>query len=337
MNDLVSIIIVNWNGKKWLEKCLDSLCSQSYKNFEIIFVDNASTDDSVVFVEGNYPEVIIVKSDKNLGFAGGNNLGLPYTKGEYILLLNNDVWVTENYLEKFVEAFEKIPNAGSVQSKMILMNNPEKLDVCGSYWTGSSFLYHYGYAQNQGLEKFNRMMPFFSNKGASMMIRKDVLDKVGFLDEEFWSYYEETDLCHRIWLAGYECWYYPEAVMYHAGGGTSLTFHNSYIQFHNFKNKLLSFLKNFEGWTLVKVLPVYFFANIALSFFWLLQGKWRHFLALYQSVWWNIIYFEQTMRKRRTVQGFRKKSDKEIFKQVKRNPRLVYYYYLLTGLEKYEE
>lgn len=339
MNNLVSIIIVNYNGKKWLKKLFDSLLSQTFVHFEIIFVENGSTDDSLEFVKNNYKDerIRIVKSEKNLGFAGGNNLALQYVKGEYVLLLNNDTWLTKNYLEKFIEAFLEIPNAGSIQSKMILMNNEDKLDVCGSYWSDSSFLYHYGYGQDQSLERYNKAMPFFSNKGASMMVRKDVIDKVGFLDDDFWSYYEETDLCHRIWLAGYECWYYPKAVMYHAMGGTSLTFHNSYIQFHNFKNKLLSFLKNFEVWTLVRVLPVYLILNVTLSFFWLLQGKWRHFLALYQSIWWNISHFRQTVKKRRVVQSFRRKKDAEIFKKVKRNPKLKYYYYLLTSLSGYKD
>ena len=100
MKDLVSVIIVNWNGRKWLEKCLDSLRVQTYKNFEVIFVDNASTDDSVDFVEKNYPEVVILKSDRNLGFAGGNNLGIDNSKGEFILFLNNDTWVKEDFLKK---------------------------------------------------------------------------------------------------------------------------------------------------------------------------------------------------------------------------------------------
>ena len=339
VKNMISIIVLNYNGKKWLKKCLDSLCAQTYKNFEIIFVDNASSDNSIEFVENNYKDdrIKIIKSDKNLGFAGGNNLGFQYVKGEYILLLNNDTWAQENYLEKFIKAFQEIPNAASIQSKMILMDSIEKLDGCGSYWSDSSFLYHYGFGKNQSLEKYNKTMQFFSNKGASIMIRKDVIDQIGLFDEDFWCYYEDTDFCHHAWLAGYECWYYPEAVMYHAGSGTTITLQNSYIQFHNFKNKLLSFLKNFEVWTLIKILPVYLILNIALSLFWLFQGKWRHFLALYQAIWWNILHFRQTMKKRRVVQSFRKKKDAEIFKQVKRNPKLIYYYYLLTGLEKYEE
>ena len=337
MNKLISIIIVSWNGKKWLKKCFDSLSKQTYKNFEIIFVDNGSIDDSIKFVKKNYPKTIIIQSKINLGFAGGNNLGFKHTKGEYVLLLNNDILATKDYLKNLVEAFEKIPKLGSVQSKMILMNEPDKLDVCGTYWTDSSFLYHYGVGKNQSEKKYNRVMPFFSNKGASMMVKRGVIDKVGFLDNDFWSYYEETDLCNRIWLAGYECWYYPKAVMYHAVGGTTVTFSNSFIQFHNFKNKLLSFLKNFEFATLVKIIPTFLFLNILLSIFWLFQGKIKHFFALYQAFWWNIVHFRKTLEKRRVVQGFRIKKDKEIFDAVKKNPKLSYYYYLLNGLEKYEE
>jgi len=339
VEELISIIIVNYNGKKWLKKLFDSLFCQTYKNIEIIFVDNGSTDDSVKFIENNYCDVKVrvIRSIINLGFAGGNNLGYRSCLGKYILLLNNDTWAPKDYLEQFAKAFEEIPNLGSVQSKIVLMSDQNKLDVCGSYWSDSSFLYHYGYGQGQSLEKYNKTIPFFSNKGASMMFRKDIIDKIGLFDEDFWSYYEDTDLCHRIWLAGYECWYFPEAVLYHAMGGTALTFHNSYIQFHNFKNKFLSFLKNFEVWTLIKILPVYLILNIFLSIFWLLQGKWKHFFALYQAIWWNILHFLQTIKKRRIIQSFRKKTDAEIFKVVKKNPKFKYYYYLLAGLEKYEE
>lgn len=335
ITNLISIIIVNYNGKKWLKGCLDSLFTQTYKNFEIIFVDNASRDDSVKFIKEFYGEVKVILSRENLGFAGGNNLGIKYAKGKYILLLNNDTWVEKNYLEKYINAFQEIPSAASIQSKMILMNISDKLDSCGSYWSDSSFLYHYGYKQDKNLEKYNIIMPFFSNKGASMMIRKDVIDKIGLFDEDFWCYYEDTDFCSRAWLAGYECWYYPEAVMYHAGYGTAHVFQNYIVQFHNFKNKLLSFLKNFEVWTLAKTLPIYLILNILLSIFWLLQGKWKYFLALYQAIWWNISHFRQTIKKRQVIQSLRKKRDAEIFKKVKRNPKLKYYYYLFIGLKKY--
>lgn len=335
---LISIIIVNWNGRKWLEKCLDSLYQQTYKDFEIIFVDNASTDDSVHLVRKLYPEVIIVQNKHNDGFAGGNNKGFGYSNGKYILLLNNDTWVEESYLENFVKAFEKIPQAGCIQSKILLMDQKDVLDVCGSYWTSSTFLYHYGHGASNALPMYNSPKPFFSNKGASMMIRRTVIEKAGELfDDDFWCYYEETDFCHRVWLMGYECWYYPKAVAHHANGGTSLNFQNDFIHFHNFKNKLLSFLKNFETTTLIRVIPMYLFLNGGLSLYWLFCGKKRHFTAFYKALWWNIVHFRKTIYKRKIVQSLRVKCDHDIFKKVKKNPRIIYYYHLLNGVKKYEE
>ena len=337
MDDLISIIIVNYNGKKWLKRCLDSIISQTYKNFEVVFVDNNSVDNSLEFIKNKKSKIKTKKNKQKTGISGGNIKGLEHSKGKYIFLLNNDTYLENDCLEKLIEGFKIIPNAGSIQSKIILMNNNEEIDNCGSYWTSSSFLYHYGYRQNKNLKQYNETLPFFSNKGASMMIRRDVIDITGFFDDDFWSYYEDTDLCNRIWIAGYECWYYPEATMFHALGGTSPFFDNNFIQFHNFKNKLLSFLKNFEIKTLATVLPLYFLLSIILSLFWLIKGKWRHFNAIYKSFWWNFIHFKETMIKRNVIQSFRKKSDKEIFKQVKKDPPLKYYYYLLSQLEEVKD
>ncbi len=336
--DLISILIVNFNGMQWLKNCLDSLQVQTYKNFEIILVDNASNDASVLFVEKNFPEVKIVQSGANLGFAGGNNIGYKHVKGKFILLLNNDTTVESDYLENFCKAFSEIPNLGSAQSRILRMNDTEKIDVCGSYWTSSTFLYHYGYGKEKNNPAYAEMLPFFSNNGASMMLRREALEKVGFFDDDFWCYYEETDLCNRLWLAGYECWYYPAATCYHAGGGTSLRFNNDYIQFHNFKNKLLSFLKNFEKRTLMCVVPIYGILNIGISVAWLAQGKPRHFFSLYKAMWWNVVHLRSTLQKRGVVQGMRVKSDKEIFKMVKKNPRVSYYRDLFqNNLQAYED
>lgn len=337
MDCFVSIIIVNWNGERWLEKCLSSLRAQTYKDFEIIFVDNASTDGSVEFMGKKYPEAKIVRSKENLGFAGGNNLGLKHAKGKYLYLLNNDTECDPCCIEYLVSAMEAHSKWGSVQSKIVLMNDPDRLDVCGSYWTGSSFLYHFGFGQNASKKEFNRRQSFFSNKGASMMIRKDIVDQVGLFDDDFWCYYEETDFCHRVWIAGYECWYEPKAIVSHAMGGTSLLFDNERIQFHNFKNKLLSFLKNFEVQTLIVVIPVFIALHILLIVAYLLQGKWRATLSFPRSLWWNVKHMTKTLKKRKNIKRIRKKSDKEIFMKVKRNPRWRYYYYLFVGLERYEE
>lgn len=328
---LISIIIVNHNGKKWLKNCLTPLTRQSYKKIEIIFVDNNSFDDSLKAVKKISNKIIIVKSEENLGFAGGNNLGFEKAKGEYIILLNNDTKVGRDYVKNFVKAFDEIPNLAIAQSKIVYMNDNKKIDTCGSYLTSTSFLYHYGNGKNSSFKKYNKSFPVFSVKAASVIIKSDVVKKLGFFDLDFWSYYEETDLCHRIWNAGYECWYWPHALCQHAVGGTSLAhFDFSYVQFHNFKNKLLSFLKNFESTSLIYFIPVFLLLNILLSYAWLLQGKVKYFLAIYKGIYWNIKNIAKTLIKRKKIQTDRKKSDSELFKKLLINPNINYYKYLFN-------
>ena len=118
---LVSIVVLNYNGLKWLKPCLDSVVTQTYSNYEVILVDNGSVDTSVEFVEQNYPSVKVVRIGKNLGFAEGNNVGAKVAKGEFLFLLNNDTYVEKDYLEKLLKSFDEIPNLGCVQSKLVLM------------------------------------------------------------------------------------------------------------------------------------------------------------------------------------------------------------------------
>lgn len=333
---LVSVIIVNWNGRKWLPACLRSLVAQTHRPIEIILVDNGSTDDSVAFVKKRFRRVKVIEQRGNIGFAGGSNAGLKRARGEFVLLVNSDTRAERTLVAGLLEAFAIIPNLGSVQPKIVRMRDPERLDVCGSYWTDSSLLYHYGYGAKQSLIKYNRPCPFFSNKGAAMLVRRDVIDQLGLFDPDFWCYYEETDFCHRLWLSGYECWYWPKVKIHHYHlGGTVLTVDNAYVQYHNFKNKLCSFLKTFQGRSLVGILPTFLVITVMLSIVWTLQGKFRHAVALYRALWWNCRQLSETLRKRGAVQRHRTRTDRDIAKVVKRNPRLRYYFYLFTNLTKY--
>jgi GT2 family glycosyltransferase len=334
---LISIIIVNYNGRKWLKNCLESIESQSYIHFEIIFVDNNSTDDSVPFVKKNFPKVQIVKLTKNIGFAGGNNEGYKKAKGEYLLLLNNDTKVERDFLRNFIKAFDEIPYLGIAQSKIILMDKPQ-LDTCGGFWTDTSFLYYYGNFKNPELEIYNKAFPVFTCKGASVLIKRKVIEKTGLFDNDFWNYYEETDFCHRVWIVGYECWYWPKAICFHGMGGTSLTFKNEFIQFHNFKNKLCSYIKNESLLELIKTIPIFIVLNIVIGGIWILQGKWKHTVALGKAIAWNITHFSKTLEKRKTIQRMRKIPDYEIWKRVKRNPKFSYYPYLFRDdMGKYQD
>lgn len=333
---LISIIIVNFNGLKWLKGCFQSLKKQTYENYQIIFVDNASKDGSVDFVRKNYPKIKIVQNEDNFGFAEGNNIGYKFSSGKYILLLNNDTDVEKDYLENFLKVFKEKPKAGIVQSKILLMKDKNIIDSCGSFWTDTTFMYYVGNGKNQDIEIYNKTRKVFSVKGASMLIKREVIEKIGLFDDDFWNYYEETDFCHRAWLAGYESWYWPYAVCYHALGGTSLTLPNNYIQYHNFKNKLMSFLKNYSGTTLLYVIPVFMFLNVLISLAWLLQGKYRHVISLYRAIWWNVKNYNFTLEKRRKIQKLRKISDRNLLKYIRKNPKPVYYFYLFRDeMNKY--
>jgi GT2 family glycosyltransferase len=329
MTPKISVITVNYNGKRWLKDCLSSLSKQTYKNYEIILVDNGSTDGSAAYVKSNFPKVKVIRNKENSGFAGGNNLGYQNSDGDYILLLNNDTKVNPDFLEKFYSSFKECPTASVIQSSIVYLDDSQKIDTCGSYWTDSSFLYYIGNSKNTDDPKYQKSFKVFSTKGASTMIKSEVIDAIGLFNDSFWNYYEETDFCHRAWLAGYEVWYSPKAVCHHSNGGTSLGFRNDFIQYHNFKNKLTSFLTNFETQTLISVIPTFLIVNLLLSLIWLVTGKYKHSLSLLKGMFWNIYNLRNIIGIRKNTQSLRKKSDGDYLKQVKKNPRPTYYYYLL--------
>lgn len=335
----VSIILVNYNGRVWLPGCLESLRQQQWPDYEIILVDNASTDDSRQFVRAEYPEVKLILSDTNRGFAGGNNLGLQQASGEYILLLNTDTIVTVDFLPKLLEAFTVIPHLGCVQPKLLFMHEPHKLDSCGSYFTATGFLQHIGNQQPANTPEFNQPLPVFSVKGACMMFRRDILEKTGGLfDEDYWCYFEETDFCWRVWLAGYECWYYPKAVIQHAMGGSSGYFiANDFVQYHSLKNRLVTYLKNLSPRKLLIVLPFHLAINWVLSGITLLSGQWRNTFVFYRALWYTIVHLPSILRKRRTVQcTIRRRVDDGFLRQVSRSVGLRDLWHRLIGFIHYE-
>lgn len=334
----VSIIIVNWNGINHLKKCLPSLAKINYPNHEVIIVDNGSKDDSVSYISQNFPQYKIVKSKTNSGFAGGNNKGLPYAKGEYILLLNNDTIVTKTFLSELVKEIEKDENVGVVQGKLISMDFRDRLDSVGAFLTNTGFLYHYGYLQKNH-KKYDRSIYLYTAKGACMMARSAVIKTVGLFDEEYFAYFEESDFCHRVWLAGYTIRYAPQSVIYHKIGGTTNAMRNSFIQFHSFKNRINTYIKNLGILELIQILPIHILLCEVAAFGFLFLRKPGHFIAVNKAIIWNITNLSNTLIKRRYVQTkIRKKSDKEIMKFIKKSGSFKYYYYLFAkSLVGYKE
>jgi GT2 family glycosyltransferase len=342
---LISVIIVNWNGLVYLEPCLNSLAKAKVPGhgLEIVLVDNASNDSSVSFIKKNYPKVKLVKNNKNEGFAEANNIGFHASKGEYVLFLNNDTKVTPAFLKELLKVVESDPNIAGAQSRIRLMDEPTLLDSVGAFLTRSGFLYHYGIAKKDS-PKYQKQIKVFSAKGACMFFKRHVLEKIlvdnELFDSSYFAYFEETDLCHRVWLAGYSIVFAPNSIIYHKMGGTSALMKNSYIQFHSFKNRINSYLKNLSFHTLVLILPVHFILCELYGLYTLLalKGNTSIFVTIQKAIWWNISHLSLTMRKRNYIKTqIQKRPDSDIEKDIFKKPRLSYYYHFLTSLRQYED
>ncbi len=337
-NPLVSIIIVNWNGKVLLEDCLSSLLKISYENKEVIFVDNASTDDSLKYAKKMYPGMKIIQNSKNLGYAQGHEEALQKAKGKLVLLLSTDTIVKENTLSAMVSAIYKEKNIGAVMPKLLMYPNVDLIDSIGSFFVRSGVSYHYGREKDSKLPIYNKKMEVYSAKGACLLFRKDVLKKTGLFDKDYFAYFEETDLCHRIWLAGYKVIYTPDTEVYHKGAGTSKKIARAYIQFHSFKNRLMTYLKNLSTANLIKVLPLTLLVYQAIFLLFLFTGKFRIAFAIQAAIIWNFLNIGKTLKKRKYVQTrIRKIKDSEFLPKVTRSVRPSYYYYMFKGLDLYND
>ena len=338
---LVSVVIVNWNGEAILQECLSFLFVQDYQNIEVIILDNNSTDRSKEIIK-NFKKVELIESDRNLGFAQGNNVACERVKGEYVLLLNSDTIVTKNFLKHLVAVLEKDKNIGIAQPKILYKGNTsykdEAINSIGAFFTPTGFLYYPGYGKKSNLPIYNKEEKIFSACGACMLIRKKVIEEVGLFDSDFFLYFEETDFCIRVWLAGWKIVYIPKSVIYHIGGVSARKFGTEKAFFHAFKNRICSYLKNFEIKTLIKVMFLHLTICEGTAIAYLFLGRLKLFFIIQKAMFWNIRNLHKTLKKRDAIQGqIRKVRDVAFLSKVGKSPRLSYYIYLFKGLEYYED
>lgn len=338
----VSIVIVNWNGKKFLKNCLDSLQKITYNAVEIIVVDNNSTDESGAFVKKYYSKVKLIENKKNSGYAGGANIGYKHASGSHVLFLNNDTVVTVDFLEPLLADFRKDPTIGCVQSQMRLLKDKSTLDVVGDFISFTGFLYHYGYRKKANLEKYSRQKIIFSAKGACTIFPRSLLQKIGFFDEDFFIFFEDTDLCFRVWLSGYKVIYEPKSVIYHVGAGdtsSSDKYKHERRIYLTLKNMNCSYIKNFGTRNLLTIYPVFIITQVCFILYSLLKLRFGVVKAIFKAYWWNILNLNKTLEKRRFIQSkIRKVSDKDINTYIKMSPRWSYYYYnLFRTIQEYND
>jgi GT2 family glycosyltransferase len=230
---VASVIIPNWNGRQHLETCLTSLRKQTFTDFEVILVDNASTDGSPEYIRRNFPEVILLELSENRGFTGACNAGYRLAGGNFILLLNNDTEVEPGWLAAVIDAFERCPHVGSVASKILLFDRRDHLHTAGDFYRID------GIPGNRGVWKKDRgqydvEQPVFSACGGAAAYRRELIDQIGFLDEDFYFSCEDVDMGWRAHLAGWEVLYVPTAVVYHKLKATGGSVVGSYYDGRNF-------------------------------------------------------------------------------------------------------
>ncbi len=275
---LVSVIIVNYNGRMYLDKCISSLMVQTYPAIEIIFVDNGSSDGSIEHMNKNFPSVKIIATKENLGFAKGNNIGIKVANGELIATLNNDTKVTPEWVEELAKALKSDDNAGMCASKMLFMDAPEMINstgICisrsGACWDRGMFKYDTG--------QYDSFVDVFGACAGAAMYRKSMLEDIGLFDEDFCAYMEDVDLAFRGRLAGWKCLYVPKAVVYHAHGGTA-GYGSDYTIYHGNRNIIWNVIKNYPAKLLITSLPWIIGRNLAVIPYYILKG---HACAILRS------------------------------------------------------
>jgi GT2 family glycosyltransferase len=296
----VTVIIPNWNTRRWLPGCLDGLRVQRLRDFRVILVDNGSSDDSVAFVRQHYPEVQILSFSENRGFAAAVNAGLRQARSEYVVLLNVDTVPQPDWLSSLVETIEQSPpDVGCLASKMLVLEEPETVENAGD------ILSWYGSARKRGMGQpatdYTQLEEVFSPCAGAALYRQAFLDDVGGFDERFISYLEDVDVGLRGHLLGHRCLYVPTAEIPHQGHGAGIS-RARYVHLVT-RNRLAMLTKNIPLRLLLKHIWTLSFGQV---YFFLVYKKPVHSLTGTISF---LVALPSILRQRREVQRQRRVPD----------------------------
>lgn len=272
----ISIIIPNYNGFNYLSRCLNSLSSQDFDSFEVIIVENASKDESIRIIE-KYKDVRLIKLDKNYGFSKAVNQGIKIAKGDYVVLLNNDTEVNENWLLELKNCIEKDEKIFSCSSKMLRYNEREKIDDAGDEYN----LFGWAHKRGDGAlkDKYNKDCYVFSSCGGAAIYRKKVFDEIGYFDDNFFAYMEDVELCYRAKINGYKNVYCSKAIVYHIGSATSGSKYNSFKVRLAARNNIYVIYKNMPFIQFVINLPFLLLGFLIKGVFFSIKGFGKDYFS----------------------------------------------------------
>ena len=266
----VSVVIPNFNGMAYLDGVLSSLERQTIRNFEVILVDNGSTDGSCAFVSAEYPWVHMIQLPENYGFSRAVNEGIHAARSPYVLLLNNDTEAEPDFLEEMVAALRRHKKAFSCQAKMIQLHDRDKMDDAGNYYCALGWAFARG--KGKDIRHYDREQKIFSTCAGAAIYRKKFIDRIGDFDEEHFAYLEDVDLGYRARIAGFENWYIPEAKVYHVGSATTGTRYNKKKVFLAARNTIFVIYKNMPVLQLALNVPFIFIGMFIKTLFFVRKG-----------------------------------------------------------------
>lgn len=273
----VSVVIPNFNGIAFLDSVLASLEGQTLNNFEVILVDNGSTDGSCSFVTANYPWVHLIELSENFGFCGAVNAGIRAAKAPYVLLLNNDTEVKEDFVEEMLAAIRRHKNAFSCGARMVQYHDRDKLDDVGNYYCALGWSFARG--RGKDIHAYETEDRIFSACAGAAIYRKKILEKIGYFDEEHFAYLEDTDIGYRARIYGYENWYAPKAIVYHVGSGTSGSRYNQFKTRYSSRNNIYLIYKNMPLLQIILNLPFLVAGFLVKFLFFAVKGMGREYAA----------------------------------------------------------
>ena len=273
----VSVVIPNFNGIAFLDSVLASLEGQTLSNFEVILVDNGSTDGSCSFVTANYPWVHLIELSENFGFCGAVNAGIRAAKAPYVLLLNNDTEVKEDFVEEMLAAIRRHKNAFSCGARMVQYHDRDRLDDVGNYYCALGWSFARG--RGKDIHAYETEDKIFSACAGAAIYRKKIIEKIGYFDEEHFAYLEDTDIGYRARIYGYENWYAAKAVVYHVGSGTSGSRYNQFKTRYSSRNNIYLIYKNMPLLQIILNLPFLAVGFLIKFLFFAVKGMGKEYAA----------------------------------------------------------
>lgn len=272
----ITIIIPNYNGIEFIEKCLISLENQTFEDIDVIVVDNGSTDGSREIVEDRFPEVTCIALPVNTGFCGAVNTGIIESDSPYILLLNNDTEAAPEFTQNLYQAIQEDKNIFSVCGKMVQYHHRNYLDDTGNYYCALGWAFARG--KNRPVTRYNKTTPVFASCAGAAIYRRDILDQIGYFDENHFAYLEDIDIAYRARIWGFRNIYTPDAVVYHVGSGSSGSLYNDFKVKHSSRNSIYLIYKNMPFLQILINLPFLLIGFIVKSFFFARKGMGKEYI-----------------------------------------------------------